>query len=142
MEAVAIGDIVVIHCPHRDERDAVVVTRVTPRYFHVDGYGDRFKKADGRASFMGSSPWSSHAAWPLPGEIQEIESEQRSEAMAQIFRLDWQDDEGKHREWFSTFQKAHRRMRKVDPDGGIVTPVDAPSGKRAIVEFLTDNASY
>jgi hypothetical protein len=32
-------------------------------------------------------------------------------------------------------------MRKVDPDGGIVTPVPVPSGKRKIVDFLNDYAS-
>jgi hypothetical protein len=61
--------------------------------------------------------------------------------MADIYQLDWQDEDGKHREWHTTFEKAHRRMRKVDPDGGIVTPVPVPSGKRKIVDFLNDYAS-
>ena len=61
--------------------------------------------------------------------------------MAEIYKLEWQDSDGRHREWFATFDKAHRRMRKVDPDGGFVTPVDTPTGKRKIVDFLNDYAS-
>jgi hypothetical protein len=61
--------------------------------------------------------------------------------MPEIYVLAWRNADGDRcREWFATLNQAIRRMRKVDPDGGIITTVASPSGKRALVKFLNDHA--